>query len=114
MPEEITIQELEKASRNLERLAEFIGARRGWTLASGDQTAATYAREAAEGTHVRSAGIGMQQRIVTIFHAQQMSRFVDQTKPRHHKPVTKKGDYYDNLAFSSFSFYPLSLFYYNY
>ena len=48
MPEEITIQELEKASRNLERLAEFIGERRGWALASGDETAATHAREAAE------------------------------------------------------------------
>jgi hypothetical protein len=57
MPEEITIQELEKVSRNLERLAEFIGARRGWTLASGDKTAATYAREAAESLSKEIAGM---------------------------------------------------------
>lgn len=57
MPEEITIQELEKVSRNLERLAEFIGARRGWTLASGDKTAATCAREAAESLSKEIAGM---------------------------------------------------------
>ena len=57
MPEEITIQELEKASQNLERLAEFIGARRGWTLASGGETAATYAREAAESLSKEIAGM---------------------------------------------------------
>jgi len=57
MPEEITIQELEKASQNLERLAEFIGARRGWALASGDETAATYAREAAESLSREIAGM---------------------------------------------------------
>ena len=57
MPEEITIQELEKASQNLERLAEFIGARRGWTLASGGETAATCAREAAESLSKEIAGM---------------------------------------------------------
>jgi hypothetical protein len=57
MPEEITIQELQKVSRNLERLAEFIGARRGWTLASGDKTAATYAREAGESLSKEIAGM---------------------------------------------------------
>ncbi len=57
MPEEITIQELEKASRNLERLAEFIGARRGWGLASGDEAAATNACEAAESLSMEIAGM---------------------------------------------------------
>ena len=57
MSEEITIQELEKASRNLERLAEFIGERRGWALASGDETAATHAREAAESLSKEIAGM---------------------------------------------------------
>jgi hypothetical protein len=57
MPEEITIQELEKASRNVERLAEFIGARRGWTLALGDETAATYARDSAKSLSEEIAGM---------------------------------------------------------
>ena len=57
MPEEITIQELEKASRNVERLAEFIGERRGWNLALGDETAATFARDAAESLSEEIAGL---------------------------------------------------------
>ena len=47
MPEEITSQELEKASRNLERMSRFVGERRGWLLGSGDETAAKHARETA-------------------------------------------------------------------
>jgi len=38
MPEEITSQELEKASRNLERMAEFIGERRAWSVGAGGET----------------------------------------------------------------------------
>jgi len=47
MPEEITTQELEKASRNLERMSQFVGERRGWLLGTGDEAAAQHAREIA-------------------------------------------------------------------
>ncbi len=45
MPEEITTQELEKASRNLERMSQFVGERRGWLLGTGGEAAARHARE---------------------------------------------------------------------
>ena len=47
MPEEITTQELEKASRNLERMSHFVGERRGWLLGTGGEAAARHARETA-------------------------------------------------------------------
>jgi len=47
MPEVITIQDLEKASRNLERMSRFIGERREWLLGAGGEAAAKSAREAA-------------------------------------------------------------------
>jgi len=47
MPEEITTQELEKASRNLERMSQFVGERRGWLLGTGGEAAAQHARETA-------------------------------------------------------------------
>jgi hypothetical protein len=43
MPEEITSQELEMASRNLERMSGFIGERRGWLLGTGGEMVAEYA-----------------------------------------------------------------------
>jgi hypothetical protein len=43
MPEAITSQELEKASRNLERMSGFIGERRGWLLGTGGEMVAAYA-----------------------------------------------------------------------
>ena len=45
MSEEITTQELEKASRNLERMSQFVGERRGWLLGTGGEAAAQHARE---------------------------------------------------------------------
>ncbi len=47
MEEQITTNELEKAARNLERLAAFLGERRTWALGSGGESAATATREAA-------------------------------------------------------------------
>ena len=41
MSEQITIEELEKASHNVQRLSEFIGERREWILASDAGEAAT-------------------------------------------------------------------------
>ena len=41
MKEHITVEELEKASRNVQRLSEFIGERRAWTLASDAGDAAS-------------------------------------------------------------------------
>jgi hypothetical protein len=43
MPEAITSQELEMASRNLERMSGFIGERRGWLLGTGGEMVAEYA-----------------------------------------------------------------------
>jgi hypothetical protein len=48
MKETITAEELEKASHNVQRLAEFIGERREWTLASDAQEAAQSLAEAAK------------------------------------------------------------------
>jgi hypothetical protein len=48
MEERITTNELEKAAKNLERLAAFLGERRTWDLASGGESAATATREAAK------------------------------------------------------------------
>ena len=47
MPEQITSPELERAALNLERLARFIGERRGWVLASDAGPAAISVRNAA-------------------------------------------------------------------
>ncbi len=47
MPEKITTQELEKASRNLERMSQFVGERRRWLLGTGGETAAAHARKTA-------------------------------------------------------------------
>lgn len=47
MNDQITVEELEKASRNVQRLAEFIGERRDWMLASDAGTAAASLAEAA-------------------------------------------------------------------
>ena len=41
MSGQITVEELEKASRNVQRLSEFIGERRDWMLASDAEEAAT-------------------------------------------------------------------------
>lgn len=43
MREEITTQELEMASRNLQRMSGFIGERRGWLLGTGGEMVAAYA-----------------------------------------------------------------------
>jgi hypothetical protein len=40
MNEKITVEELEKASHNVQRLAEFIGERRDWILATDAEDAA--------------------------------------------------------------------------
>jgi hypothetical protein len=47
MPGQITVAELEKAARNLERLAQFLGERRAWMLASDAEAAAISVRNAA-------------------------------------------------------------------
>lgn len=47
MPGQITVVELEKAARNLERLAQFLGERRGWELAPDARDAASSVRSAA-------------------------------------------------------------------
>lgn len=47
MNDQITVEELQKASRNVERLSEFIGGRRDWTLASDAEEAAASVAEAA-------------------------------------------------------------------
>jgi hypothetical protein len=48
MNEKITVEELEKASHNVQRLAEFIGERRDWILASDAEEAALSLAEAAQ------------------------------------------------------------------
>lgn len=47
MNEKITVEELEKASHNVQRLAEFIGERRDWILATDAEDAARSLEEAA-------------------------------------------------------------------
>ncbi len=47
MNEQITVEELDKASRNVQRLFEFIGERRDWVLASDAEEAAASFAEAA-------------------------------------------------------------------
>ena len=47
MEARITTNELDKAARNLERLAAFLGERRTWDLGSGGESAAKATREAA-------------------------------------------------------------------
>jgi hypothetical protein len=47
MNDQITVEELQKASRSVERLSEFIGERRDWMLASDAGDAATLLAEAA-------------------------------------------------------------------
>jgi hypothetical protein len=44
---EITVQELEKAARNLERVAAFLGERRNWIVGEGGESDATNVRDAA-------------------------------------------------------------------
>lgn len=48
MSNQITVDELEKASRNVQRLFEFIGERRGWILASDAEDAASSLSNAAQ------------------------------------------------------------------
>ncbi len=48
MNEKITVEELEKAAHNVQRLAEFIGERRDWILASDAEQAARSLAEAAQ------------------------------------------------------------------
>lgn len=48
MSEQITVEELEKASRNVQRLSEFIGERRDWILASDAEGAASSLVKAAQ------------------------------------------------------------------
>ena len=48
MQDEITVEELEKAARNIGRLAEYLGARRNWTLNSGTEEVLASTRDAAD------------------------------------------------------------------
>lgn len=48
MNDQITVDELEKASRNVQRLSEFIGERRGWILATDAEAAASSLTKAAQ------------------------------------------------------------------
>jgi len=48
MSDQITVDDLEKAARNLQRLSEFLGERKGWILASDAESAAQSVSEAAQ------------------------------------------------------------------
>ncbi len=48
MNDQITVEELEKASHNVQRLFGFIGERRGWILASDAEDAASALAEGSE------------------------------------------------------------------
>ena len=48
MSDQITVDDLQKAARNLQRLSEFIGERRGWILASDAEAAALSVSEASQ------------------------------------------------------------------
>lgn len=47
MSDQITVDDLQKAARNLRRMSEFLGERRGWILASDAESAALGVSEAA-------------------------------------------------------------------
>lgn len=57
MNEQITVEELDKASRNIQRLSEFIGERRDWVLASDAGEAAASFAEAARSLSAVISGL---------------------------------------------------------